>query len=64
MFINTEDYWMVPTIILFIFISVSMLFIGGEVERKKIYDRCMENNKVMVHEDTVKLCKAVIGNSK
>ncbi len=55
-----DSYWMVPVFFLAVFAMVALLMVGGKLEEKRIYDNCLENNKTMVHQDAVKLCKEII----
>ena len=55
-----DNFWMAPFFGLFILIAFVMMFIGAKLEGDRIYDNCMENNKTMIHQDAVKLCKDIV----
>ena len=56
-----DDYfWVVPVAALTLFVCVICTFLGSFLEADRIYDKCMETNKTMIHQDAVKLCKEIV----
>lgn len=55
-----DGYWMFPTFIVTIFLIFLILIGGAKLEANRIYNNCMENNKTMIHQDAVKLCKEIV----
>lgn len=55
-----DNYWMFPAFCAVMFFGVLLLFLGGMMEGDRIYDRCLENNKTMIHEEAVRHCKNVV----
>ena len=55
-----DGFWMLPVFFGTIFTILFILIIGGKFEANRIFDNCMENNKTMIHQDAVKLCKDIV----
>ena len=56
----SDKDWMIPVFILSIFLIFLILIGGAKIEANRIYNNCMENNKTMIHQDAVKLCKEIV----
>ena len=55
-----DNAWMIPVFALFVMFAFLMTFVGGKLEGDRIYRTCLENNKTMIHQDAVKLCKEIV----
>lgn len=55
-----DRFWMFPVFCGVLFFSILFIMVGGELEKNRIYDKCMNDNKTMIHEDAVKHCKNVV----
>lgn len=45
---------------MFILIILAGMMVGGNLEQKRIYERCMKANGAMMHNDAVAKCQDVV----
>ena len=57
---KNDYFWILPVAALTLFVCVICTSIGVYIEGYRIYDKCMETNKTMIHQEAVKLCKEIV----
>jgi len=56
----TERHIFAVSAAMFILIILAGMVLGENLEKKRIYERCMQANGAMVHNDAVAKCQEVV----
>ena len=55
-----DDFWILPFAAILIAGGLFSLFLGAWLESYRIYEKCLDTNKLMTHAEAVKVCKEVV----
>lgn len=58
-----EDNKLLLMVICFCIVGLGLfigIIVGTKIEESYIYNKCLETNKTMIHQDAVKLCQEII----
>lgn len=57
---DDKHYYVVPIIVLAVFLFVLGYLLGFTLTEKRIYSNCLEANATMIHQDAVSKCREFI----
>jgi Sec-independent protein secretion pathway component TatC len=57
---DDKHYYVVPIIVLAVFLFVLGYLLGFTLTEKRIYNNCLETNATMIHQDAVAKCRELI----